>query len=60
MKILFNIEFLDLQLKQLIFHTIMLVPRILVKMDLGLFRYRMRFYVNYITTSNDNSWMMFI
>ena len=60
MKILFNIEFLDLQLKQLIFHTIILVPRILLIMDLGLFRYRMRFYVNYITTSNDNSWMMLI
>ena len=33
---------------------------LLLKMVLCLFRYRMRLYVNHITTSNDNSWMMLI
>ena len=36
------------------------IPRILLRIALCLFWYRMRLYVNSITTSNDNSWMMLI
>ena len=32
----------------------------MLRIALCLFWYRMRLYVNYITTSNDNSWMMLI
>ena len=62
-KQLLKVAFLKIEIWRILYYiqkSIYTIPRILLKIVLCLFRYRMRLYVNYTTTSNVNSWMMLI